>query len=61
MASRLVILRSLVKLAGELEPPLRLIAASDAVNAVDAKLANMKAELDRWRGLSVSTDDNYGT
>jgi len=28
---------------------------------IDAKLADMRAELDSWRRLSLSTDGNYRT
>jgi hypothetical protein len=35
---------------------MRFIAGAIAVNAADAKLAGMRAELDSWRQLSVSTD-----
>ena len=50
-----------MRLAGEAKPPLRFTAGSIAVDAADAKLAGMRAELDVWRALSVSTDGNYGT
>jgi hypothetical protein len=38
---------------------MRFIAGSMAVDAADAKLAGMRAELDCWWHLSVSTDGNY--
>jgi hypothetical protein len=38
---------------------MRFIAGSIAVDAADAKFAGMRAELDRWRELSVSTDGDY--
>ena len=47
---------ALVTLAGESEPPLRFTAGAMAVGGLDAKLAAMKIELDRWRELGVSTD-----
>ncbi|MGV7240854.1 oxidoreductase [Caballeronia sp. M23-90] len=50
---------AMIKLAGEPEPPLRFIAGSIAVNAADAKLAAMQAELNQWRDVSVSTDGTY--
>ena len=50
---------AVVRLASEAKPPMRFIAGSVAVNAADAKLAGMRAELDSWRQLSVSTDGNY--
>ena len=50
---------AMVRLANEAEPPMRFIAGSIAVNAADAKLAGMRAELDLWRELSVGTDGHY--
>jgi NAD(P)-dependent dehydrogenase (short-subunit alcohol dehydrogenase family) len=47
---------ALVKLAGEAKPPLRFTAGAMAVNGLDAKLAAMKVELDRWRELALATD-----
>ena len=38
------------------QPPLRFTAGAMAVNGLDAKLAAMKAELDRWRDLGLATD-----
>jgi NAD(P)-dependent dehydrogenase (short-subunit alcohol dehydrogenase family) len=51
--------KAIVRLANEAEPPMRFIAGSIAVNAADAKLVGMQAELDRWREVSVSTDGSY--
>jgi NAD(P)-dependent dehydrogenase (short-subunit alcohol dehydrogenase family) len=50
---------AMVRLAREAKPPMRFIAGSIALDAADAKLAAMRAELDSWRQLSVSTDGNY--
>ncbi|BAZ27369.1 short-chain dehydrogenase/reductase SDR [Kalymmatonema gypsitolerans NIES-4073] len=36
-------------------PPLRLALGADAVNAIDAKLKSVKAELDAWRKVAVDT------
>ena len=47
---------ALVTLANEAEPPLRFTAGAMAVTGLDAKLAGMKAELDRWRDLGIATD-----
>lgn len=47
---------AIVRLASEAEPPLRFLAGAFAVNTADAKLAAMRTEFDRWRGLAVSTD-----
>jgi NAD(P)-dependent dehydrogenase (short-subunit alcohol dehydrogenase family) len=50
---------AMVRLAREAKPPMRFIAGSVAVEAADAKFAGMRAELDHWRQLSLSTDGNY--
>ena len=47
---------ALVKLASEAAPPLRFTAGAIAVEGLDAKLATMQAELDRWRALGLATD-----
>jgi NAD(P)-dependent dehydrogenase (short-subunit alcohol dehydrogenase family) len=47
---------ALVTLASAPQPPLRFTAGALAVNGLDAKLAAMKAELDRWRDLGLATD-----
>jgi NAD(P)-dependent dehydrogenase (short-subunit alcohol dehydrogenase family) len=47
---------ALVTLANAPQPPLRFTAGAMAVNGLDAKLAAMKAELDRWRELGLATD-----
>ncbi len=47
---------ALVTLANAARPPLRFTAGAMAVNGLDAKLAAMKAELDRWRDLGLATD-----
>ena len=51
---------AMVRLAGEAKPPLRFTAGAMAVDAMDAKLAAMKAELDRWRDLALATDYPQG-
>jgi NAD(P)-dependent dehydrogenase (short-subunit alcohol dehydrogenase family) len=51
---------ALVRLANEPAPPLRFTAGSPALGRLDAKLADMRAEIDRWRQLSMSTDGGYG-
>ena len=51
---------AMVRLAAEARPPLRFTAGAMAVNAMDAKLAAMKAELDRWRDLALATDYPQG-
>ena len=47
---------AIVRLAGEDKPPLRFAAGSDAVAAVEEKIASLRADLDCWRGLSIGTD-----
>ena len=47
---------ALVRLAAEAEPPLRFTAGAQAIGALDTKLEEMKAELDRWRELGLRTD-----
>ena len=49
---------AIVSLAETDTPPLRFIAGAVAVSTVETKLASMRAELDRWRQLSLSTDVN---
>ncbi|MBT9455560.1 MAG: SDR family NAD(P)-dependent oxidoreductase, partial [Burkholderiaceae bacterium] len=50
---------ALVLLANEAEPPLRFVAGSIAVDAIEAKLTDMQTELAQWRPLSVGTDGDY--
>ena len=38
---------------------MRFVAGSIAWNSFDDKLGEMKAELDRWRDLSIDTDGTY--
>ena len=47
---------ALVKLANDAAPPLRFTAGAIAVNGLDAKLATMKTELEKWRQLGLATD-----
>ena len=47
---------AIVRLAREPEPPLRFLAGQFAVDTAGAKLAGMRAELERWMPLSVATD-----
>jgi NAD(P)-dependent dehydrogenase (short-subunit alcohol dehydrogenase family) len=51
---------ALVQLANEPQPPLRFLAGSIAVQAVEEKLAGMRAEIERWRQLSLGTDGSFG-
>ncbi|NWB62661.1 MULTISPECIES: SDR family NAD(P)-dependent oxidoreductase [unclassified Pseudomonas] len=45
-----------VQLAALAAPPLRFVAGSDALSVVEAKLDQVRADLERWRSLSTSTD-----
>ena len=47
---------AIVALSNEVAPPMRFAAGAMAVAAMDAKVASLKAELDRWRALGVATD-----
>jgi len=47
---------AIVTLSNEAEPPLRFAAGAMAVDATDAKVQSVKAELDRWRALGIATD-----
>ena len=47
---------AMVLLANDAHPPMRFTAGSIAVNATDAKLAAMQAELNHWRALGVGAD-----
>ena len=47
---------ALVKLAADPHPPVHFPAGSDAVETVTQKLAEVQAEVERWRKLSMSTD-----
>jgi NAD(P)-dependent dehydrogenase (short-subunit alcohol dehydrogenase family) len=51
---------ALVQLANDPLPPMRFLAGSIAVQAAVEKLAGMRAEIERWRELSVGTDGNFG-
>ncbi|MDQ0668505.1 SDR family NAD(P)-dependent oxidoreductase [Pseudomonas sp. W2I6] len=47
---------AVVQLAALAAPPLRFVAGSDALSVVEAKLGQVRADLERWRSLSTSTD-----
>ena len=48
--------QALLRVAEAPRPPLRFVAGAQAIAAMDAKLAETRAELDRWRTLGASTD-----
>ena len=50
---------AIVRFADEPNPPMRFLAGTVAVNAAEEKLAGMRAEFEKWRILSVSTDGDY--
>lgn len=50
---------AMLELAEADEPPLRFVAGDIAWTALDRKLGSMKAEIDRWRDLSLGTDGDY--
>ena len=47
---------AIVMLASTEHPPLHWVAGRDAVVLAGDKIATLRAELERWRGLSLSTD-----
>ncbi|WP_158818334.1 oxidoreductase [Methylocapsa sp. S129] len=49
----------LVDLARHEKPPLRFVAGSDAAAMFETKIASVKAELEAWRALSVTTDGEF--
>ncbi|RAK56805.1 oxidoreductase [Phenylobacterium deserti] len=48
----------LVQLADKANPPLRFAAGTDALAMIEGKIMSLKAELDRFRDLSASTDSD---
>lgn len=49
---------ALIRLAAEENPPIRFAAGSDCVAAIEDKLTAMRADLDRWRSLSVDMESD---
>ncbi len=49
----------LLQLAAHPTPPLRFAAGSDAVAVVSAKIDALRAELQVWEALSVTTDGSF--
>jgi len=47
---------AIVTLSNEKSPPMRFAAGAMAVGAMDAKVASLKTELERWRALGMATD-----
>jgi NAD(P)-dependent dehydrogenase (short-subunit alcohol dehydrogenase family) len=50
---------TLLQLADHPTPPLRFAAGSDAVAVVTAKVEALRAELQTWQALSVTTDGKF--
>jgi NAD(P)-dependent dehydrogenase (short-subunit alcohol dehydrogenase family) len=50
---------AILHLANEAAPPMRFLAGSLALGAAEQKLSELRAELDRWRQLSASTDGDF--
>jgi NAD(P)-dependent dehydrogenase (short-subunit alcohol dehydrogenase family) len=48
--------RAIVEMAAAAEPPLRLQLGADTLQAVEAKLDNIRKEMDTWRHVALSTD-----
>ena len=46
--------RALVRVAGEQSPPRRFIAGADAIALAEQKIADLKAQIDAYQGLSTS-------
>lgn len=49
--------RAILQLIESPNPPASLLLGSDAVTLVKQKLQQMNADIDRWREISLSTDD----
>ena len=49
----------IVQLASHATPPLRFAAGSDAVDIVRTKIDALRAELQQWESLSVTTDGSF--
>ncbi|MCS3418764.1 NAD(P)-dependent dehydrogenase (short-subunit alcohol dehydrogenase family) [Pseudomonas sp. BIGb0450] len=47
---------AMIKLVEAPNPPMRLALGTDTLQAIEAKLAYVKEEIDAWRELSASTD-----
>jgi len=47
---------AIVDIAAAPEPPVHLLLGTDCVGAVEAKIADLQADIDAWRAVSLSTD-----
>jgi NAD(P)-dependent dehydrogenase (short-subunit alcohol dehydrogenase family) len=52
---------AILRLANDPEPPMRFLAGSIAVGAAEQKVSGMRAEIDKWRQLSVSMDGEFNS
>lgn len=50
---------AIVDIASAAEPPMHLLLGTDCVAKVEAKIADLKADIDAWRTLSTSTDHDH--
>jgi hypothetical protein len=48
--------QAMLKVAMSDNPPAHLLLGSDAVRLVDEKMKSLQADLDAWKGVSLSTD-----
>ena len=51
---------AMIEAATAAEPPLRLVLGADALARIEAKLDQVRADLDAWREVTVSTDLTEG-
>ncbi len=47
---------AIVDIASGAEPPVHLLLGTDCVAAVEAKIADLQADIEKWRYVSLSTD-----
>lgn len=47
---------ALIKIAGEANPPRHLFLGTDAYNGANAKIGEVRKDLENWKSLTVSTD-----
>lgn len=47
---------AIVDIASVAEPPVHLLLGTDCVAAVEAKIADLQADIEKWRYVSLSTD-----
>jgi len=47
---------ALIQIASEANPPLHLFLGTDAYNLANAKISEVRKDLENWKSLTVSTD-----